>query len=324
MSLTRRSLLGWTSAALASVASGEGLAQSYPSGPVRLLVGFPPGGPVDIAARLIGPWLESRLGQPFEIVNRPGDSGNVATREVVRAQTDGRSLLVCGPVNTINTTLFDTLDFVFERDLVAVGTLYAVPLLIHVRPSLGVGTLAELIARAKAAPGTLKVAFAGVGTPQHIGIELFKRAASVDLALVPYLGSAPAIAAVMAGEADAMFDPLPSSIAPARAGRLRALAVTGAARSPLLPDVPTAAENVPGYEAGSWFGLCAPSGTAPEIVAQLGRTIGAGLSDPGIAARIADVGGVPTPRTPAEAAAFINAESARYATLIKATGITRN
>ncbi len=325
MTMNRRGMLQSLAGVLAvSFSASPASAQAYPSGPVRLLVGFPAGGPVDIAGRMIASWLTQRLGQPFDVHNRPGESGNLATRNVVHAHPDGRTLLVCGPVNTINTTLFRNLDFNFERDLVPVGTLFEVPLVIHVRPSLPVGDLAEFIAYARANPTRLKVAFAGAGTPQHVAIELFKQMADVKMASVPYLGSAPALSAVMAGEADAMFDPLPSSMAPIRAGRLRALAVTSPGRSQFLPDIPAASEIVPDYEAGSWFGLCAPANTAMEIVQQLNREVGAALSDQTILARIADIGGVPRQRSVAETATFFAAETTRYAAIVRSAGLSMN
>ncbi|MCA1607223.1 MAG: tripartite tricarboxylate transporter substrate binding protein, partial [Acidobacteria bacterium] len=227
-------------------------AEDYPSRPVRLLVGFPGGGPVDIAGRTIGAWLSDRLGQPFIVENRPGESSNIATRSVVKAAPDGYTLLVCGPVNVINTALFDGMDFDFGRDISAVAGLFRVPLVVEVNPALPISTVPQFLTYARANPGRLKVAYAGTGTPQHLGIELFKAMAGVDLTLVPYGGSTPALEALLAGQADAMFDPMPSSIGLINCGRLRPLAVTTSRRSEALPQVPPMSDFVPGYEAGSW------------------------------------------------------------------------
>src|SRR5688500_4325194 len=270
-------------------------AENYPSRPVRLLVGFPGGGPVDIAGRTIGAWLSDRLRQPFIVANRPGASSHIATRAVVKAASDGYTLLVCGPVNVINTALFDGMDFDFGRDISAVAGLFRVPLVVEVNPALPISTVPEFLTYARANPGRLKVAYAGTGTPQHLGIELFKAMAGIDLTLVPYAGSTPALEALLAGRADVMFDPMPSSIGLINSGRLRPLAVTTSRRSEALPEVPPMSDFVPGYEAGSWFGIGAPRGTPPAIIARLNTEIDAGLSDPGIRARVAALGGMVMP-----------------------------
>lgn len=222
MAIDRRRFLQIAAGALGSgFVYTAAWAKDYPSRPVRLLVGFPGRGPLDIAGRTIGAWLSDRLGQPFIVENRPGDSGNVATREVVNAAPDGYTLLVCGPVNVINTTLFDRMDFDFGRDVSAVAGLFRVPLVVEVNPASPIGTVPEFLTYARAHPGRLKLAYAGTGTPQHLGIELFKAMAGVDLTLVPYAGSTPALEALLAGKADAMFDPMPSSIGLITRGRLR-------------------------------------------------------------------------------------------------------
>src|ERR1019366_6191218 len=227
-----------TGAVALPLASRLAEAQAYPSRPTRIIVGFPAGGPVDIAARIIAPWLTERLAQPFVVENHPGESGNAATRIVVKAPADGYALLLCGPVNTINTTLFADLDFNFTRDIAPVAGLFRVPLVVEVNPSVPVRTVPEFLAYAKANPGKLKVAFAGIGTPQHVGIELFKSMAGVDLTLVPSLGSAPALADLLGGQVQVMFDPMPSSIALIKSGKLIPLAVTTPVRSEALPDIP--------------------------------------------------------------------------------------
>ncbi len=298
------------------------VAQAYPSRPVRIVVGFPPGGPVDIAARVISPWLSERLGEPFVVENRPGESGNVATREVVRAPPDGHTLLLCGPVNTINTTLFKGLDFDFTRDIAPVASLSRVPLVVEVNPSVAVRTVPQFLAYAKANPGKLRVAYAGNGTPQHVGIELFKMMAGVDLTLVPYLGSTPALADLLAGQVHAMFDPLPSSIGYVRSGKLIPLAVTTSAPVAALPGVPAMADFVPGYEAGSWFGIGAPKGTSSEVIERLNKEVNAGLAAPSLQARLADMGATAIVGSPADFGAFIGRETERYRMVIHAANIT--
>ena len=324
MDTQRRRLLCSTLAAIAtSVLPAMATAQAYPSRGSRLVVGFPAGGPVDIAGRLIAPWLSERLGQSFSVDNVPGESGNVATRSVVRAAPDGYTLLVCGPVNTINATLFDHLDFDFGRDVVAVGGLYRVPLVIEVNPAVPVRTVGELISYAKQNPGKLRVGFAGLGTPQHVGIELFRSMAGVDLTLVPYLGSTPALEDLLAGRIDAMFDPMPSSIGHIKAGRLVPLAVTSPARSDNLPDVPIAADTVPGYQAGSWFGIGAPRGTPEAIVDRLNGTINEALGDAAVRAKIMELGASPIQGSPAQFAKFVAEETEKYAVLIR-SGVIRS
>jgi len=323
MNLQRRRFLKLTLAAMAApVFSRIAAAQTYPLRTVRLVVGFPAGGPVDIAGRIITPYLSERLGQPFVVDNLPGESGNVATRSVVKAEPDGCTLLVCGPVNTINTTLFAALDFDFGRDIAAVANLYRVPLVIEVHPSVPVRTISELIAYAKANPGKLRVGYAGQGTPQHIGIELFKMMARVDLTLVPYLGSTPALADLLGGSIDAMFDPMPSSIAHIRSRKLVPLAVTSLTRSANLPDVPVVADTVPGYQAGSWFGIGAPKGTPTAIVEKLNQAANAALEVPDVKERLSELGGTATPGSSAQFQAFIAEETEKYAGVIRTAGLT--
>ncbi|NOJ47217.1 Bug family tripartite tricarboxylate transporter substrate binding protein [Bradyrhizobium archetypum] len=323
MHLRRREFLRLTLAAMAApVLPGIATAQIYPSRSVRLLVGFPAGGPVDIAGRLVAPWLSQRFGQPFVVDNQPGESGNAATRSVVRAEPDGHTLLICGPVNTINTTLFEAIDFSFERDITPVAGLYRVPLVIEVHPSVPVRTVSEFIAYAKANPGKIKVGFAGQGTPQHIAIELFKTMAGIDLTLIPYLGSAPALADLLNGSIQAMFDPMPSSIAHIKAGTLIPLAVTTPTRSANLPDVAVAADTVPRYEAGSWFGMGAPRGTPEVIVEKLNQEINEALKDAGIKTRLAELGAIPMPGPPAQFEKFIAQETEKYAEIIRSASIT--
>src|SRR5215212_2199100 len=322
MDVLRRRFLQIAAGALgSSFAYSATMAEDYPSRAVRLLVGFPDGGPVDIAGRTIGAWLSDRFGQAFIVENRPGESGNIATRAVVKAAPDGYTLLVCGPVNVINTALFDGMDFDFGRDISAVAGLFRVPLVVEVSPALPISTVPDFLTYARANPGRLKVAYAGSGTPQHLGIELFKAMADVDLTLVPYAGSTPALEALLAGQADAMFDPMPSSIGLINSGRLRPLAVTTSRRSEALPQAPPLSDFVPGYEAGSWFGIGAPRGTPPAIITCLNTEINAGLADRGIRTRVAGLGGMLMPGSPVTFAAFIAAESEKYRAVIRAANI---
>jgi tripartite-type tricarboxylate transporter receptor subunit TctC len=297
-------------------------ARDYPSGPVRILVGFPAGGPVDIAARLIAPWLSGHLGEPFVVENLPGESGNRATEAVVKAPPDGSTLLLCGPVNVINTALFRNLGFDFTRDIAPVASLFSVPLVVEVNPSFPARTVPEFLALAKSQPGRVKVGYAGRGTPQHVAIELFKIMAGVDLTLVPYVGSPPALAALLSGEVDAMFDPLASSIGHVRSGRLRPLAVTSPSRSQALPEVPPMSDFVPGYQAGSWFGLGAAKDTPDGIVRTLNDAVNAGLGDVETRARLAKLGGSATAGSPSEFAAFLARETERFALVIRTAKIT--
>jgi tripartite-type tricarboxylate transporter receptor subunit TctC len=262
------------------------------------------------------------IGQPVLVDNQPGESGNRATRLVARADPDGYTLLVCGPVNTINTTLFKDLDFDFERDFSPVASLWQVPLVIEVNPALATKDLASFIAYARANPGKLRIGFAGVGTPQHIGIELFKVMAGVDLTLVPYIGSTPALADLLTGKIDAMFDPMPSSIGHIKAGRLVPLAVTTPVQSDALPEVPSASELVAGYQAGSWFGLVAPRRTPSALIEKLNGVVNAAFANPGIKTRLAELGASSLPGPPAQFQAFIQSETTKYAEVIRSARIS--
>jgi tripartite-type tricarboxylate transporter receptor subunit TctC len=296
----------------------------YPSRPVKILVGFPAGGPVDIAAHTVATWLTDRLDQGFVVENRPGESGNIATRAALKAAPDGYTLLLCGPVNTINGSLFTDLDFDFARDAEPIAALYQVPLVVELNPSAPINSLPEFLAYGRAHRGSLKVAYAGNGTPQHVGIELFRSMSGVDLSLVPYSGSAPALVDLLAGKVDAMFDPLPSSIELIKSGKLKALAVTGATRSQSLPDVPCAREYVPGYQAGSWFGLVAAKGVPASVVQIINQAANSALDDPVAKQRLFDLGGTEMSGSPADFAKFIATETDRYRRLIREANIKQN
>jgi tripartite-type tricarboxylate transporter receptor subunit TctC len=296
------------------------MAQAYPARPVRVIVGFPPGGPTDIAARLIGQWLSDRLGRQFVIENRPGATGNIGTEAVVNAAPDGYTLLLVAASNAINTTLYRKLSFVFHRDTAPVAAIIRVPNVVEVTPSLPARTVPEFIAYAKANPGKINFASGGNGTSQHVSGELFKMMAGVDMLHVPYRGSAPALTDLIAGHVQVMFDAVSSSIAYIRAGQVRGLAVTTATRLEALPDLPTVSDFVPGYEASAWFGVCAPRKTPADIVDRLNREINAALADPAMKAHLADLGGTPLPGSPADFGNLIVAETEKWAKVVKFSG----
>ena len=255
-------------------------AQTYPTRPVRIIVGFAPGGASDIVARLIGQWLSERLGQPFVVENRAGAGGNIGTEAVVRAPPDGYTLLLCGSADAINATLYDKLSFNFIRDIAPVGSIADGPLVMVVNPSFPAKTVPEFIAYAKANPGKVNIGSAGIGTVAHLAGELFKVMTGVDLVHVPYRGLAPAITDLIGGQVQAIFSTMPPAIEHVRAGKLRALAVTTATRSEALPDLPTIGDFLPGYEASLMNGLGAPKNTPAEIVERLNKEINAALADP--------------------------------------------
>src|SRR5262245_20444191 len=271
--LTRRRFLQVAVAASLPVLPCIATAQSYPSRPVRLVVGFAAGGANDILARLFGEWLAQRLGQAFIVDNRPGASGNLATEAVAKAPPDGHTLLFVNAPHAINATLYDKLNFNFVTDIVPIGGIMRVPNIMEVTPSLPVKTVAEFIAYAKANPDKINMASAGVGTSIHVSGELFKMMTGVSMAHVPYRGSAPMLTDLMGGQVQVTFDNLPPSIEFIRAGKLRPLAVTTSTRAEVLPDVPTIAETVPGYEASAWFGIGAPRGTPADLIDRLNREI---------------------------------------------------
>jgi tripartite-type tricarboxylate transporter receptor subunit TctC len=323
MKLPRRRLLHLAAGA-AALAGGVrvSLAQTYPARPVRIIVGGPPGGTLDIFARLIGQWLSERLGQPFVVENRAGGAGNtLATDVVVRAAPDGYTLLLVAIANAINATLYEKLTYEFLRDIAPVASLARVPLVMEVNPSVPARTVPEFIAYAKANPGKINMASAGNGTSPHVAGELFKLMTGVELLHVPYRGSPPALTDMLGGQIQVMFDLMPSSLALIRAGRLRALAVTTAARSPALPDVPTVSEFLPGYEASTWQGLGVPARTPTDVIGRLNREINAGLADPRLQARIAETGAVPFAGSPADFGKFMADETEKWGKVVKLAGI---
>ena len=322
MKLPRRKFLRLAAGAAALPAvSHFAWAQSYPTRPVRLVVGFPPGGGTDVIARLIGQWLSERLGQQLVIENRPGAGSNIATEGVVRAAADGYTLLLVSAAHAINATLYDRLNYNFLRDIAPVAGVIRVPNLMEVNPSLPPKSVPEFIAYAKANPGKVNYASGGNGTAQHLAGELFKTMTGVDMVHVPYRGDAPALTDLIGGQVQVMFGNMPSSIEHIRAGKLRPLAVTTAARSEALPDLPPVGDFVPGYEASTWQGLGAPGNTPAEIVDKLNKEINAALSDPKIKARLADLGGTVLSGSPADFGRLIADETEKWGKVIRAANI---
>jgi tripartite-type tricarboxylate transporter receptor subunit TctC len=321
MKLPRRTFLHLAAGAAALPAVVRvAQAQTYPARPVRLIAGFPPGGALDLFARLIGQWLSEHLGQPFIVENRAGAGGNLAAEAVVKAPPDGYTLLQIGAHNAWNVTLYDSLSFNFIRDIAPVASIYRGPAVLVVHPSFLAKSVPELIAYAKANPGKINVASGGVGSPQHVYSELFKMMTGVDMLHVPYRGGGPALTDLLAGQVAVMFDTLATSIEHIRAGKLRALAVTSATRSEALPDIPTVSDFVPGYEGVGWQGVGAPRDTPAEIINKLNKEINAGLADPRMNARIADFGYTVFPNSPADFATFIAAYTEKWAKVIKFSG----
>lgn len=296
-------------------------AQTYPSRPVHLIAGFPPGGIVDIVARLIGQWLSERLGQPFVIENRAGAGSNIATELVTKAQPDGYTLLLVSSVNAWNTAIYDNLKFNFIRDIAPIASIVRTPAVMEVNPSVPAKTVPEFIAYAKANPGKLNMGTGGPGSGQHVYGELFKVMAAVDLVTVHYRGAGLALPDLISGRVDVMFDPVASSIGYIRAGQLRPLGVTTAAGIDALPDVPPIGDFVPGYEASGWDGIGGPANTPPEIVAILNKEVNAALADPTFKARLVDLGADSFASSPAEFGKFIFEYTEKWAKVIRAANI---
>jgi len=308
---------------LASIAfAATGQAADFPTHPVHWVVGYPPGGTTDIVARLVGHWLSERLGQQFIIENKPGAGNNIATEAAINAPPDGYTVFLVNPANAINATLYRKLSFNFMRDALPVGGIMRVPNVMEVNPAVPARTVAEFIAYAKANPGKINWASSGNGTSVHLSGELFKMMTGVDLTHVPYRGSAPALTDMISGTVQVMFDNMPSSLPHIQAGKLRALAVTTAQRSEALPDVPTVAETVPGYEASAFFGMSVPKGTPADVVERLNKEINAGLADPGMKAKLAELGGMLIPGTPAQFGELVAQETEKWAKVIKAGGVS--
>jgi tripartite-type tricarboxylate transporter receptor subunit TctC len=305
-----------------AVMPGPVYAADYPTHPVRIIVGYPPGGSTDIVARVIGNWLSEKLGQQFVVENRAGAGNNIGTELVAKGAPDGYTMLLVNPANTINATLYKKLNFVFLRDIDPVANVIEVPNVMEVNPQVPAKTVAEFIAYAKANPDKINVASSGNGTSIHMSGELFKLMTGLKLTHVPYKGSAPMLTDLLGGQVQVTFDNLPSSIGHIKAGKLRALGVTTLKRSPELPDVPTVAETVPGYEASAFFGFGVPHGTPKPIVDKLNAEINAALKDPAMLAKLKDLGGIPTPGTAADFGKFLVAETAKWEKVVHAANLS--
>jgi tripartite-type tricarboxylate transporter receptor subunit TctC len=321
MPLARREFLRFGGlAAAASIRPAPAFAQAWPARPVRLVVGFAAGGVTDIVARLMGQWLSERLNQQFIVENRTGAATNVATESVVRSAPDGYTLLVSTAANAINATLYDNPNFNFIRDTTPVASIISTPLVMVVNPSFPADTIPAFIAHARANPGKINMASSGSGSPPHVAGELFKMMAGIGMVHVAYRGDVPAITDLLAGQVQVYFGTLPATIEHVRAGNLRALAVTSAARSQALPDIPALAEFLPGYEATIWNGVNAPKNTPPEIVDKLNREINAALADPKFKAHLAELGATPFPGSPADYAKLVADETEKWGKVVKLSG----
>jgi tripartite-type tricarboxylate transporter receptor subunit TctC len=318
----RRRFLGLAAGAAAlPVVSRIARAQTYPTRPVRIIVGYPPGGGSDIIARLIGQWLSERLGQQFIIENRPGAGGNIGTEAAVRASADGYTLLLANAGNSINATLYDKLNYNFIRDIAPVASIVRTPNVMVVNPLTPTRTVPEFIAYAKTNPGKINMASAGNGSSQHLSGELFKMMAGADMVHVPYRGGAPALADLIGGQVQVYFSAIASAVEYIRAGNLRALAVTTATRSETLPDIPTVGDFLPSYEASDWYGIGVPRNTPAAIVGKLNTEINTTLADPKMKARLADLGGITLAGSPADFGRLIADETEKWAKVIRTANI---
>jgi len=322
MNVQRRRFICTAGAAAALAALPYvGLAETYPSRPVRIIVGYAAGGGVDISARLIGQWLSERLGQQFIVENRPGAATNIATEAVVRSPADGYTLLLINAANAINASVYEKLNFEFTRDITAVAGIMRVAFVMVVNPSLPVTTVPALITYAKANPRKLSVGSGGAGGPDQASSEYFKMETGLDMLDVPYRGLSPALADLLGGQVQLVFSTVPAAIEYIKAGKLRPLAVTTATRSEALPEVPTLSDFLPGFESSQWYGVGAPSGTPADVVMKLNKEINAGLANPQLKARITELGGEPMSMTPDGFRKHIADQTAKWAKVIKFAGI---
>ena len=321
MKFSRRRFLhlAGSAVALPTFVSGAS-AQGYPARPVRLVIGYTPGGSADLTARLMGQWLSERLGQSFVIENRPGGGTNIATEAVVRAAPDGYTLLLVAPANAINATLYDKLNFDFLRDTEPVAGIIRFPNVVVVHPSLPVNSIPELIANAKANPGKLNMASSGNGSTIHMSGELFKMLTGINMVHVPYRGGAPALTDLLAGQVQVMFDNIPTCAEHVKSGKLRGLAVTSATRSEVLPDLPVVADFLPGYEASAWYGVAAPKGTPPEIIERLNKAINEILADPKAKTRFAELGAFLLPGSALDFGKLLANETDKWGKVVKFAG----
>jgi tripartite-type tricarboxylate transporter receptor subunit TctC len=321
MKLHRRQLLGLAAGATAlPLISRAAWAQAYPTRPVKILVGYSAGGGVDITARLIGQWLSDRLKQQFVVENRTGAATNIATEAMIRSEADGYTLLLTNAANAINATYYDKLSFDFIRDTAPVSSIMSVPFVMVVHPSSPYKTVPELIAFAKANPGKINCGTGGAGGPDHGSLELFKMLTGTNIVHVPYRGLAPAVQDLIGNQIQLVFSTIPAAIGHVRAGKLRSLAVTTKARSATMPDVPPVGDFVKGFESQQWYGVSAPKGTPPDVIAMLNKEIRAALNDPKIKQRIAELGGDPMSMTPGEFGKFVASETGKWSKVIKVAG----
>lgn len=322
MKLLRRDFLtGGASALAASALPHLAFALDYPTRPTRIIAGFAAGGGVDITARLIGQWLADHLGQPFVVENRTGAGGNIGTEAVVNSAADGYTLLLCTVPNAVNASLYDNLKFNFVRDIAPVASVIRVPMVVLVHPSVPAKTIPEFIAYAKANPGKINMASAGSGSAPHMAGELFKMMAGVDMVHVPYRGQGPAMTDLLGGQVQILFAAAPGTADYVRTNKLRALAVTTAARMPDLPEVPSVGDFVAGYEASQWYGFAAPKNTPAEIVDKLNKEINVAMADPGMKAKLAAIGGETMPGSPAEFGKLIVEETEKWGKVVRTAGI---
>jgi tripartite-type tricarboxylate transporter receptor subunit TctC len=321
MNLPRRSFLQFAAGAALTAGTRPAFAQAYPRHNVRLIVGFGPGGAPDVLARLIGQWLSERLGHTFIIENRTGASSNLATQIVIDSPPDGHVLLLASLANAVNPSLYENMTFDFARDVAPVAGISRDPNVVVVNPSFPVHTLPEFIAYAKANPGKINMASPGVGTSPHMAGELFKYMTGIDMVHVPYRASPPAITDLLGGQVQVYFSPIAAGIEYVRAGKLRALAVSSTKRSEALPDIPSIGEFVPGYDSGAFYGIGAPAKTPTAIIDKLNREIQAGLADPTLKKRFADLGSVPFLGSPADFGNLIAAETEKWTKVVKFAGI---
>ncbi len=321
MKLERREFLKFAGLAVATPAiSRAARAEAYPTKPVRFIHGYAPGGSADITARLIGQWLSDQLGQPFIVESRPGAGSNIGTEAVVHAAPDGYTILLVAPANAINATLYERLPYDFMQDIAPVAGLIRFPNVMEVNPSVPVKTVPEFIAYAKANPGRINMASSGNGSTIHMSGELFKMMTGITMVHVPYRGAAPALADMIGGQVQVMFDNVPSSLEHVRSGKLRALAVTTAKRADVLPDLPTVGDFVPGYESSAWYGVGAPRNTPRDIIERLNREINAGLADSKLKARFADLSAAVIPGSPEEFGKLIADETEKWGKVVKFSG----
>jgi tripartite-type tricarboxylate transporter receptor subunit TctC len=320
MKFPRRRFLYLAAGTAALPVSRPTWAQVYPSRPIRLIVGFPAGGPTDITARVMAQWLSERLGQQIVIENRAGAGSNLAVEAAINAPPDGYTLLLVGATNAINATLYEKLNFNFIRDVAPVAGIIRVPLIMEVHPSVPAKTITEFIVYAKANPGKVNMGSGGIGTTLHVSGELFKMMTGVDMLHVPYRGAGPMLTDLLGGQVQVGFDPMPSSIGYVKAGQLRPLAVTTATRSEALPDLPSVGDFVPGYEASTWYGVGAPKNTPADVIDKLNKEINAGLADPRLKTRLTELGGMMLTGSSPEFGAFIVEETEKWAKVVKFSG----